>query len=251
MIASPIRVEHIPPLTHGEAMDIAGAEWHRLLQVIDALRPEDWSLRTDCTDWDVRAMLGHILGALEMQADPAERMRQVTAAAGIAAQTGALRLDAMTAMQVREHADLTTDELRRALHEAAPRGLAARRGTTEEQRNAPFDPALPGESGWTFGYLFDIIHTRDPFIHRVDISRATGRTVEVDADHDGRIVADIVADWARRHGQPFALTLTGPAGGASTTGEEGDELELDAVEFCRVLSGRAPGRGLLATRITF
>ena len=106
MIASPIRVEHIPPLTHEEAMDIAGAEWHRLLQVIDALRPEDWSLRTDCTDWDVRAMLGHILGALEMQADPAERMRQVTAAAGIAAQTGALRLDAMTAMQVREHADL-------------------------------------------------------------------------------------------------------------------------------------------------
>jgi uncharacterized protein (TIGR03083 family) len=251
MIASPIRVEHIPPLTHEEAMDLATLEWDRFLVLVDALRPDDWSMRTDCTDWDVRAMLGHILGALEMQADPAERMRQVTAAAGIASQTGTLRLDAMTALQVREHADLTTDELRRGLHEAAPRGLAARRGTTQEQRDAPFDPALPGESGWTFGYLFDVIHTRDPWIHRVDISRATGRDVDVDAEHDGRIVADIVADWARRHGQPFTLTLTGPAGGAFTRGEEGDELELDAVEFCRVLSGREPGSGLLATRITF
>ena len=27
---------------------------------------------------------------------------------------------------------------------------------------------------WTFGFLFDIILTRDPFMHRLDISRATG-----------------------------------------------------------------------------
>jgi uncharacterized protein (TIGR03083 family) len=251
MISSPIAAEDIRPLTHAEAMDLAGAEWDRLLAVIDALQPEDWSRRTDCTDWDVKAMLGHILGALEMQADPAERMRQVRAAADVAAQTGGLRLDAMTDLQVREHANLPPDDVRRALHEAVPRGLAARRGTTQEQRDSPYDPALPGESGWTFGYLFDIIHTRDPWIHRVDISRAVGREMEVDADHDGRIVADVVADWARRHGLPFTLTLTGPAGGVFTAGGGGEALELDAVEFCRVLSGRAPGNGLLATRIAF
>jgi len=33
-------------------------------------------------------------------------------------------------------------------------------------------------------------------------------------DHDARIVADVVAEWAGRHGRPFTLHLTGPAGGS-------------------------------------
>jgi hypothetical protein len=56
------------------------------------------------------------------------------------------------------------------------------------------------------GYLLDTILTRDPWMHRVDIARATGRDMVLTADHDGRIVADVVAEWARRHGQPFTLT---------------------------------------------
>src|SRR5260221_14761809 len=48
---------------------------------------------------------------------------------------------------------------------------------------------------------------------RLDVSRATGRPMELTAGHDGRLVADVVGDWARRHAQPFTLTLTGPAGG--------------------------------------
>jgi hypothetical protein len=157
----------------------------------------------------------------------------------------------MTGMQVSEHAALTSDQLRDALHKAVPRGLAARRATTQAMRDTPYDPQLPGESGWTMGYLFDIVHTRDPWIHRVDICRAIGHDPELTADHDGRIVADVVADWARRHGEPFTLTLDGPAGGAYLAGDNGDDLHLDAVEFCRVLSGRETASGLLATRVVF
>jgi uncharacterized protein (TIGR03083 family) len=251
VISSPISVETIAPLGHDEAMALATAESDRLLALVDGLRDEDWSQQTDCTDWDVRAMLGHILGALELQADPEERTRQLSAAAALAAQTGCLRLDAMTALQVREHAALTPNQLRAALHDAAPRGLAARRATTKELRDTPYDPQLPGEPSWTFGYLYDVIHTRDPWIHRVDISRAIGREMALSSDHDGRIVADVVADWARRHAQPFTLTLSGLAGGLYESGTGGDALELDAVEFCRILSGREPGSGLLATRLTF
>ncbi len=251
MISSPVSVETIAPLGHDEAMALAAGEWDRLLAVVDGLRDEDWSRPTDCTDWDVKSMLGHILGALELQADPVERTRQLSAAAAVAEQTGCLRLDAMTALQVREHAALTRKQLRDALHDAAPRGLAARRATTQELRDTPYDPQLPGEAGWTFGYLYDVIHTRDPWIHRVDISRATGREMELSPDHDGRIVADVVADWARRHAQPFTLSLSGLAGGVYGSGTDGDALELDAVEFCRILSGREPGSGLLATRVTF
>jgi uncharacterized protein (TIGR03083 family) len=251
VISSPISVETIAPLGHDEAMALAAAEWDRLLAVVDGLRDEDWSQQTDCTDWDVKSMLGHLLGALELQADPEERTRQLSAAAAAAAQTGCLRLDAMTALQVREHAALTRKQLRDALHDAAPRGLAARRATTQELRDTPYDPQLPGEAGWTFGYLYDVIHTRDPWIHRVDISRATGREMALSPDHDGRIVADVVADWARRHGQPFTLSLSGLAGGLYEWGTDGAALDLDAVEFCRILSGREPGSGLLATRVTF
>ncbi|MGA7989029.1 MAG: maleylpyruvate isomerase family mycothiol-dependent enzyme [Candidatus Dormiibacterota bacterium] len=251
MIARTVAVDAIPALGHDEAMRLAEEEYDRLLTVVDRLRDDDWSRQTDCIAWDVKAMLGHVLGMLELQSDAEERMRQIKTAAEIAAQTGGLRLDAMTALQVREHASLTRNQLRQALHEAAPRGLAVRRATTAEQRAAPYVPGLPGEAEWTFGYLFDVIHTRDPWIHRIDISRAIGREVALSADHDGRIVADVVADWARRHGQPFTLTLTGPAGGCFTAGPGGAELEVDAVEFCRILSGREPGAGLLATRVTF
>ena len=128
---------------------------------------------------------------------------------------------------------------------------AARRATTAGQRAAAYSPGLPGEGQWTAGYLFDVIHTRDPWMHRIDICRATGREPVLSAGHDGRILADVVADWASRHGQPFTLTLTGPAGGSFRAGESGPDLELDAVEFARILSGRGRAPGLLATAVPF
>ena len=75
----------------------------------------------------------------------------------------------------------------------------------------------------------------------------------LDADHDGRLVGAIVHDWAIGHGQPYDLVLDGPAGGAFRGGEGGEPLELDPVEFCRIVSGRHivdPG-GLLATEVLF
>jgi len=97
----------------------------------------------------------------------------------------------------------------------------------------------------------DVVVTRDSFIHRVDITRATRKPIEITTDHEGRIVADVVHDWATHHGQAFALRLTGPAGGTYRDGSGGAEIELDALEFCRILSGRAPGDGLLTTAVTF
>jgi hypothetical protein len=92
-----------------------------------------------------------------------------------------------------------------------------------------------------------VIMTRDPWMHRVDISHATGAPLVLTADHDGVLVDDVVQEWAARHGRPFTLRLTGPAGG--TWGEGGPELEFDAVEFCRALSGR--GTAPLDTEVPF
>jgi hypothetical protein len=60
-----------------------------------------------------------------------------------------------------------------------------------------------------------------------------------------------VADWARLHGQPFELVLTGPAGGRFRSGTGGEHHELDAIEFCRSIAGRRERTGLLTTEVPF
>ena len=71
----------------------------------------------------------------------------------------------------------------------------------------------------------DVIYTRDAWLHRVDVARATEQPLELTPDHDGRMVADVVRDWADRHGQPFRLDLDGPAGGSYKRGVGGEEQQ--------------------------
>jgi hypothetical protein len=105
---------------------------------------------------------------------------------------------------------------------------------------------------WTFGYLIDIILTRDTWMHRVDVSRAVGHPLALTIEHDGVLVADVTAEWASRHGQPCTLTLLGPAGGHWIFGHgSGPHIEMDAVEFCRTMSGRGVAEGLLAVEVPF
>jgi hypothetical protein len=107
----------------------------------------------------------------------------------------------------------------------------------------PFGPPV----GWVgLWYLLDVGFTRDVWAHRIDLCAATGHGMDLTADHDGRLVADIVGEWADIHGQPFELVLEGPAGGKFSQGTNGERVEIDAIEFVQVLSGRRPGTGILA-----
>lgn len=251
MQTTAIAIDHIPPLEHEEAMRLAQGEYQRLIELVDQLKPEDWKRPTDCAGWNVTAVLAHILGMLERNADPAEEARQSQAAQQRATATGELWIDALTTLQVADRAHLRPPQLAEALRTAAPKSLAARSQTTAEEQAMGFNPGLPDGGEWTHGYLIDVIHTRDPWMHRVDICRATGAELALTPDHDGRIVADVVAEWARRHGQPCTLVLDGPAGGIYRNGEDGPQLRYDAVQFCRVLSGRGTAEGLLAHQVPF
>jgi hypothetical protein len=111
-------------------------------------------------------------------------------------------------------------------------------------------PDSPSER-WTLGFLIDVILTRDPWMHRTDIAAATGTELTLTPEHDGVLVADVVQEWANRHGQAVDLVLTGPVGGSWSFGTGGPQLRLDAVEFCRLLSGRGPAEGLLAVEVPF
>jgi hypothetical protein len=176
----------------------------------------------------------------------AHQMRAGTKAAG----DGPF-IDGMTAVQVRERADLTRHELLDRMAAAGPR--AARwRGSRRLMRRIPMKEEVGGvKETWRVGYLLDIILTRDTWMHRVDLSRATGREMVLTAEHDGRLIADVVAEWSRRHGKPFTLHLEGTAGGTFTQGTDGEEITIDAVEYCRILSGRAAGTGLLTQEVPF
>ena len=95
------------------------------------------------------------------------------------------------------------------------------------------------------GYILHPVVTRDVWMHRIDLWRATDAPLVLTAEHDGRLVTDLVAEWATTHADPFDLVLTGPAGGHFVRGDAAQQVH-DAIEFWRILSGRGVGTGLLA-----
>lgn len=236
-----------PALDRTVAMQLAATEYQRFLAQLQQLSAPDWSQQTDCPDWDVKAMAGHVTGMAEMVASVGEQVRQMRAAG----KSDGERVHALTALQVAKHASATPAELIRRFGEVAPRAAAGRRRVPGlVRRLATMEEVVAGRSErWAMGYLIDVILTRDTWMHRVDIARATGREMELTGDHDGVLVADVAAEWARRHGQPCSLVLTGPAGGSWSWAGGGPVIEKDAVEFCRGLSGR--GRPALDTEVPF
>jgi uncharacterized protein (TIGR03083 family) len=243
------------PIRRREAMDLAETAYARFADVVDGLSPDDWGRPTDCDGWTVRDLVGHVVGAMRSAASVrvlAAEQREVKRRAKA---LGGQEVDHMTALQVEAAADLDTEELRRELRALVPRAAAGRRRLPLPMRKLVRVRVEMGQISerWTVGYLVDTILTRDAWLHRVDLCRAVGADLVLTAEHDGRIVGDVATEWGRRHGRPHRLVLTGPAGGTFGTaaGPGVTGLELDAVEFCRIVSGRAPGEGLLAHQVPF
>jgi uncharacterized protein (TIGR03083 family) len=235
-------------MRHRDWMAAAEEEYSRLGALLAGLGDDEWCRPTDCDEWDVRQMVAHLVGAAESTASVREMRRQVKL--GRRLRPGEPDVDGINAVQVRERADVAPEQLLRDLADAGARGVRSRRRLPPPLRAVPV-PFGPPLGTRPLGYLTDRIYTRDAWMHRVDIARATGRDLLLTADHDGRIVADVVAEWAGGHGQPYRLTLSGPAGGTWSAGADGEDITLDAVEFCRIVSGRAAGAGLLVHQVPF
>jgi uncharacterized protein (TIGR03083 family) len=240
----------ISTLDRPTLMRLAATENQRFAALLRGLNAEDWSRATQCPGWDVRAMASHVLGMTEMAASIREGRRQQAAAK----RRGGVFIDALTAVQVEERTGLSPQQVTDRFQSVGPRAARARRRTPGliRRRRMPVSQIVSGQSEiWTLGYLIDTILTRDTWMHRIDIGRATGSPSMVTADHDGALVSDVVAEWAARHGAPCQVELTGPAGGRWTFGTGGPTLGLDAIDFCRTLSGREPATGLMSTEVPF
>lgn len=247
-------VSHIKPLVRPEASTLAATENSRMLTLLRSLQPADWAAQTDCPAWTVRDMAGHVLGMTETFS----ALRPFVAnmrAGGKAAGAGPF-IDGLTAHQVKANSALTVSELLERLDRAGPRQMRWR-ASRRLMRRIPMKQVLADGTTetWKVAFLLDTVLTRDCWMHRIDLSRATGKPMILSADHDGRIVGDVVREWADRHGRPFELELTGPAGDLFVAADgypnHAEKLSMDAVEFCRVVSRRAAGSGLLAHEVPF
>jgi len=229
-----------------EARRLADEEFRRFAEVTASLTSEDWAKPTDCTAWDVRKTALHVLGSADAQASVREFAHQLRKGIPLNKQIDSHHwVDGMNELQIRERDRLSNTELANQLGAVGPKAVKGRWGTPPPIRYLPIPFGAP--VGWKpLKYLLDVGFTRDVWCHRIDICGAIGRPMKLTADHDGRLVADIVAEWADLHGQPFDLVLEGPAGGKFTQGVNGERAEIDAIDFIRTLSGRLPGTGLLS-----
>jgi uncharacterized protein (TIGR03083 family) len=245
-----------------DATQLALTAYDQLLDLLDTLSSDDWEQPTDCTDWTVRLMVAHLVGAARGHASTREMARQAVHGMRHKAEFDGNDLDAMNALQVADHEHLSPVELIRELRVLAPTAVSARmrRARLMGWVRLPIAPS----GSWSPGVprsvsladLSRVVLTRDVWVHRLDIARAVRRPLAPTTDVDGRMTADVVGEWFARHGQPVALTLTGPAGGRYVHGVGGPDLTVDAIDFVRVLAGRpadgaVPDSPLLATTVLF
>lgn len=249
---SAVDVSEIRPIAKAEARSLAETEYARWITTVEQLEGDDWSKPTDCSEWDVRAMVVHVLGAMHAAASMREMVHQARRGGRWAKQHHRPLIDGMNAVQVAERENLAVSSLAQATRDIARRAVRGRyRVPTAVRRTVRMTVETPaGKERWTLGQLLDI-YTRDSFIHRVDIARATGRELRVTPDHEGRVIEDVVADWAGRHRRPFTLELTGPLAASYRRGGDGEHIRIDAIEFCRAVSFREHGAGLLAQGVPF
>ncbi len=233
-------------ITRPEARVLAEEEFRRFAGLVASLTPPEWAAPTDCTAWDVRKMVLHVLGSGDAQASMREFAHQLRRGMPLNKEIDSHHwVDGLNELQIREREQLSDEEVVARVSAVGPRAVKGRWRTPPPARYVPlpFGPPI----GWApLKYLLDVGFTRDVWAHRIDVHTAIGRPMQLTSDHDGRLLADIVAEWADIHGQPFELVIDGPAGGKFAQGISGERVEIDALDFIRTLSGRLPGTGVLS-----
>jgi uncharacterized protein (TIGR03083 family) len=206
--------------------------------VLRNLGDEDWSRDTDCTEWDVRTLVSHLVAQCEDGISlPTLLRREFTGRRRHRRVSG---VDAHMAVQIADHAGDAGPELVQRFAADWPRAVRARRRRPTALRRIPIDLGIPGLRRTPFSYLLDVIYNRDLWMHRIDLTRATGQPFRI-GTHDRHIVAQGIRDLARQwSGPPAALDLTGAAGGAWTigSGQPAAVVRVDAVDYLRALAGR-------------
>ncbi|MFZ5877826.1 MAG: maleylpyruvate isomerase family mycothiol-dependent enzyme [Chloroflexota bacterium] len=238
-LSKTVQADSIPYTHADEAHRLMTTALSRFLTLIESLHADDWSKPTACTAWNVHDMVAHQAGGYASGTSYREMIRQYTSKP----QPGQLPEDAINALQVGERANKTPAELIDELKQVGE--IAAHNWAYGFKAIKWIAAPHPVGGFMPIRHLMWVIHSRDTWMHRLDICRATNRPFEQTRDHDGRIVELVVLDTARKlnkklNGQAIILSLTGIAGGTWKIGkgEPVAEMEMDALDFNIFVSGR-------------
>lgn len=229
----------IPYVNADEAHKLLSVEFERFLALVDTLEAGDWAKPTACTKWSVRDILAHQAGGYTGGTSYREIFRQTM----IRPQPGQLIEDAINDQQLAERAGKTPQELLVELRRVGP--VAIEKWAYKFRFGKLFGIPHPIPGFLTLRYLMWVTHSRDTWMHRLDICRATGKAFVQTPEHDGRIAALVVRDVGRQlegklDGKAILFDLGGVAGGAWQVGrgQPAATVQMDMLDFCIFASGR-------------
>jgi uncharacterized protein (TIGR03083 family) len=230
----------IPPLTPSQVAEAASAELEASIAMLEDLDDQDWARPTDCTGWTVHDLTAHIVGQYQGLARPGLYLRRHRRAHR--RYPNLSRLDAHNRQQIDELVGRSGHELVTMLTAIGPKAIRARRRLPAPLRRLHIGRMYPEEplSNDRLGYVLDVLALRDPWMHRIDLARATGRPLSLGA-HDRVIITQVIAELGRTwNGPPVQLQLTGPAGGRWALGDGSPlaTVQADTIDYLRTLSGR-------------
>lgn len=244
--------ERISRTNAQEAHRLTTEAFVRLIRLIESLNAGDWSKPTACIEWDVHDVVAHQAGGFLSGVSYSEMLRQYTRPP----RKGQLPEDAVNELQVGERRHRTPSELIAELKQVGPKAIHNWAYGFNAMRWFGIPHPIAGFV--TLHYLMWITHSRDTWMHRMDICRATNRAFEQTREHDGRIVELVILDTAKKlkkrlNGRTILLSLTGIAGGTWRigNGDPAAEMEMDALDFNIFVSGRfSHEEGMQRARIT-
>lgn len=229
----------IPYVTADEAYGLLQIELDRFLALLDTLEPDDWTQPTACTQWNVRDMVAHQAGGYASGTGYKEMIRQYSTAR----KRGRLPEDEINDLQLRERAGKSPAELVAELRQVGP--VASRKWAYKFRLIKPIVVPHPVGGREPLRHLMWVIHSRDTWMHRLDICRATQREFQQTPEHDGRIAALVMRDVGillqkKLGGRAVRFDLSGVAGGAWQVGPgaAAATIQMDVLDFNIFASGR-------------
>ncbi len=229
----------IPYVTPAEAQQLAHEELRRLLALLETLDAADWDKPTACTAWNVRDIVAHQAGAYASGTGYRELLYQYSAMLS----PRNLPEDAINRRQLADRAMRSPAELIDEIRRTGDKAVA--NWAYGFRLLKPLGMPHP-VGGWlTLRHLMLAIHSRDTWIHRLDVCRATGRPFQQTQEHDGRINALVVRDLAgplagKLGSRAVVLDLTGTGHGCWKIGRDdaGATIRMDVLDFNIYASGR-------------